>query len=183
MDGRPRKTRVRYEVVGQPRMLTFSCRARLALFEMVQRKDGFALDLSRARGRLGFLLHAWVIMPEHVHVIVTPRLPEVTVPRILRAIKGPIAQRAARAWKKHAPPDPRLVDRDGTIRFWQRGGGYDRNIRSHDDLREKVAYLHANPVRRGLVALPTEWRWSSARWWAGERDNTIECDWIGNGES
>jgi putative transposase len=163
-------------------MLTFSCRARLALFNLDQHKDGFALDLARARERLGFQLHAWVIMPEHVHLIVTPRLPEVTVPRILRAVKGPIAQRAARAWKADPPPDQRLRDRDGSIRFWQRGGGYDRNIRWHDDLREKIAYLHANPVRRGLVSSPTDWLWSSARWWAGERGDTIECDWVGDGE-
>ena len=51
---------------------------------------------------------------------------------------------------------------DGSARFWQRGGGYDRNVRNHAELIEKVVYTEANPVRRGLVVTPHEWRWGSA---------------------
>ena len=55
--------------------------------------------------------------------------------------------------------------------FWQPGGGYDRNIFSTKALMSVVNYIHANPVRRGLVEDPLDWEWSSARWWAGRRDD------------
>ena len=55
-----------------------------------------------------------------------------------------------------------LVGPHGKPIFWQRGGGHDRNLRSDDDMREKIAYIHMNPVRRGLVEKPTDWDWSSA---------------------
>ncbi len=51
-------------------------------------------------------------------------------------------------------------------RFWQRGGGYDRNLWSTRDILEKVQYIHNNPLRRGLVSKPQDWPWSSWRAWA-----------------
>ena len=55
------------------------------------------------------------------------------------------------------------------FRFWQRGGGYDRNLRNLNDVSEKIHYIHANPVRRGLVAAAEDWHWSSYRaWYKGE---------------
>jgi putative transposase len=48
-------------------------------------------------------------------------------------------------------------------RFWQRGGGYDRNLRSDRDIYEKIRYVHLNPVRRGLAKDAGDWPWSSAR--------------------
>jgi len=48
------------------------------------------------------------------------------------------------------------------LRFWQQGGGYDRNILSRKELWEKIDYIHANPVRRGLCEHPADWKWSSA---------------------
>jgi REP-associated tyrosine transposase len=59
-------------------------------------------------------------------------------------------------------------------RFWQPGGGYDRNITSIEALRAMIDYIHANPVRRGLVARPEDWEWSSARWYAGLRPVKLE---------
>jgi len=75
-----------------------------------------------------------------------------------------------------APILERLVDARGTRRFWQRGGGYDRNIHSDTEFDEKIGYIHMNPVRAGLVKTPADWAWSSARWWDGEREGQIECD-------
>jgi putative transposase len=60
--------------------------------------------------------------------------------------------------------------------FWQPGGGYDRNITSTEALRAMIDYIHANPVRRGLVARAEEWEWSSARWYAGLRPVKLEMD-------
>src|SRR5262249_48785979 len=61
-------------------------------------------------------------------------------------------------------------------RFWQPGGGYDRNITSAAALRAVIDYIHANPVRRGLVARAEDWEWSSARWYAGLRPVKLEMD-------
>jgi hypothetical protein len=61
-------------------------------------------------------------------------------------------------------------------RFWQPGGGYDRNITSIAALRAMIDYIHANPVRRGLVAKPEDWEWSSACWYAGARPVKIEMN-------
>src|SRR5207249_1359698 len=52
-------------------------------------------------------------------------------------------------------------------RFWQPGAGYDRNVTSSKTLRAMIEYIHANPVRRGLVDHAVDWQWSSARWFAG----------------
>ncbi len=59
-------------------------------------------------------------------------------------------------------------------RFWQPGGGYDRNITSIAVLRAMIDYIDANPVRSGLVARPEDWEWSSARWYAGLRPVKLE---------
>jgi putative transposase len=51
--------------------------------------------------------------------------------------------------------------------FWQSGGGFDRNIVEPRTLMAMIDYIHMNPVRRGLVERPTDWKWSSAGWYAG----------------
>ena len=61
-------------------------------------------------------------------------------------------------------------------RFWQPGGGYDRNVVQFTTLQKMIDYIHMNPVRRGLVERPEDWHWSSARWYAGIRPVPIEID-------
>ena len=98
----------------------------------------------------------------------------------LQAVKEPVARKAIRHLKSNAPEwlarvtvreRPRLRHR-----FWQPGGGYDRNITSTEALRAVIEYIHANPVRRGLVARAEDWEWSSARWYAGLRPVKLEMD-------
>jgi hypothetical protein len=55
------------------------------------------------------------------------------------------------------------------FRFWQAGGGYDRNIEKHATLFQMIEYIHLNPVRRGLVKAATDWPWSSASWYEGKK--------------
>ena len=61
-------------------------------------------------------------------------------------------------------------------RFWQRGGGYDRNATEPNTLLQLIDYIHNNPVRRDLVAKATDWIWSSARFYAGETRVPIYMD-------
>jgi putative transposase len=61
-------------------------------------------------------------------------------------------------------------------RFWQRGGGYDRNVIESATVHQMIEYIHANPVRRGLVEQATDWLWSSARFYAGLDQVCIPMD-------
>jgi putative transposase len=160
--GQVRKTRVRFEIAGHGRYLTFSCYQRLPLLASGRARSACADQLMLARRRLKFGLYAWVVMPEHVHLLVLPRLPEVTVPKILSAIKRPLARTLLDELRATGSTEG-LCDAGGTARFWQRGGGYDRNIFSQAEQDEKTQYIHENPIRRGLVQSIEDWRWSSAR--------------------
>jgi putative transposase len=63
-----------------------------------------------------------------------------------------------------------------TMRFWQPGGGFDRNIFSLRELHEKIGYIHKNPVRRKLVAQPVDWLWSSYRAWTTGQGESLPID-------
>jgi len=125
-------------------------------------------------------LWAFVVMPEHVHVVLLPR-PGVKISQILTTLKQSVSKRAL-CWLCQNCPEfvARLEDvrpnGKRAYRFWQRGGGYDRNLRTVADIYEKIEYIHGNPVRRGLVAHPEAWPWSSARAWATGEDDPIALD-------
>jgi putative transposase len=95
-------------------------------------------------------------------------------------VKESVARNAIRSWKDHASewrarvtvPEGRRVRH----RVWQPGGGSDRNITRIEALRAMMDSIHANPVRRGLVARAEDWEWSSARWYAGLRPVKLEID-------
>ena len=151
-----RKTRKRYEHQGHARFLIFSTFNRRAFFNDPVLCDDFADQLMRTRDRHGFKLHAWVIMPEHVHLLIRPSV-EIGVSKILSGLKRPVATRAMRYWRKQ--------NMDAPSSFWLPGGGHDRNIFSRDEFEEKIKYTHWNPVKRGLVRRPEDWAWSSFRAW------------------
>jgi putative transposase len=173
-----RKKLHRYEIPGDLRFLTFSCFGRIPLFEADSIKGAFVEDIRRTRRMFHYKLYAWVIMPEHVHLLLQPKLPEFPVDDVLQELKGQFSGRALRRWRKSkAPILEQLIDAGGKQRFWLPGGGYDRNINSADELEEKINYIHHNPVKRGLVQHATCWRWSSARWFAGVREGgDLEMD-------
>jgi putative transposase len=124
-------------------------------------------------------LFAWVIMPEHVHLVVCPRADGSSVTQFLTSLKRPFAQVVLARWEDQcAAVLPRITDSRGRRHFWMQGGGYDRVIRSESDLREKIEYIHSNPVRRSLVATNTDWKWSSAGWYAGKLDGPVKVDQV-----
>src|SRR5262249_24561281 len=105
------------------------------------------------------------------HLLVYPMHDPEDIGPFLHFVKGSVARKAINYLRKHAPTWlPRLEVREGEVvrhRFWQPGGGYDRNVEQTRTLRAMIEYIHANPVRRGLVARPEDWEWSSARWFLG----------------
>jgi putative transposase len=174
------KRRVRYNKPGQPRELTFSCYRRYAFLARDRTRQWFCEALAEARAKFGFHLWAYVVMPEHVHVLVYAGQDPQQMSRFLQAVKEPVARQAIAYLKTHAPQWlPRISVHEGARlrrRFWQPGGGYDRNITRVETLRAVIDYIHGNPVRRGLVAKAEEWEWSSARWYAGLGPVKLEMD-------
>jgi putative transposase len=122
-----------------------------------------------------------VVMPEHVHLLMRPRQQQYRISAVLTKVKWPVARLVIR-WAKQNDPQLLLLLRTRAsgsrpaYRFWEAGGGYDRNITSLSAARAAVEYLHANPVRRGLVTQPCDWPWSSAQWYAGLREAPLPMD-------
>ncbi|MFN2452697.1 MAG: transposase [Pyrinomonadaceae bacterium] len=94
-----------------------------------------------------YKLSAWVVMPNHVHLLATPR-DGFTLSSIMHSIKSYTANEANK-----------LIDR--TDRFWQKES-FDRYIRDAKHFAATVAYIENNPVKAGLCAAPHEWQFSSA---------------------
>jgi REP element-mobilizing transposase RayT len=95
------------------------------------------------------LLHAVVVMPDHVHLLLTPlRNPEgwpVPLVEILQCLKSATAHRINR-----------LLHRSGPV--WQ-DESFDHVLRSDESLQERCEYIRQNPVRRGLVRTPEDYPW------------------------
>lgn len=174
-----RKLVRRFEVNQQPRFLTFSCFDRLQLLKNDKIKQAFIERLQAAREQTHFRLISWVIMPEHVHLIIVPALPEFPLSKVLPVLKRRFAEQVIRRWKQLRAPVLKLIRQpDGSYRFWQHGGGFDRNVRDDSELWEKMNYIHVNPVKRGLAESPVDYPWSSARWYSGPREREVEIDSI-----
>ena len=137
-------------------------------------------DLQLGREKKMYDLWGYIIMPEHVHVVLLPK-PGMKISRILTTIKQSVSKRAI-LWTKQNVPDflkyMEGIQPGGKChhRFWQRGGGYDRNLRSVEDVYEKIHYIHANPVRRGLVEKANDWKWSSYHAWQSGKDIPMAID-------
>ncbi|QDT56011.1 Transposase IS200 like protein [Caulifigura coniformis] len=165
---------------GFPRELTFSCFRRIRFLEKDRARHWLLTALEDARSRWPVDLWAWVIMPEHVHLLVSPRDPKLELGRFAGFIKEHSARPAIRWLAEHSPAFlNRITVQEGTVtrrRFWQPGGGYDRNVGQERTLASMIEYIHQNPVRRGLCERPADWEWSSARWYAGVRPALVEID-------
>jgi len=170
-----------YNEPGHAHELTFSCFHGLPLLAKDRSRALFVSAMRCAQRDLNVNILAYVIMPEHVHVLVCPWEAVYQIARIRQALKMPVASKALRFLRRTAPPFlEKLKDLqpngDVHYRFWQRGGGYDRNVYEPGTLWHMIDYIHNNPVRRGLVDKPTDWVWSSARFYAQMRPVPIEMD-------
>jgi putative transposase len=142
---------------GEARFLTFSCsegRHFLAT-RIVQRAIVKTLDDLVAQG--AFTLHAWVVMGNHVHLLLTPETQSVVLSLSI------LKMEAARAV---------IAPRDGSHQIWERGGGFDRLVWSDQAYWNIFTYIHFNPVKAGLASTPLDWLWSSARDWLRMRRYT-----------
>jgi len=175
------KTCRRYNEAGHAHALTFSCYQQRRFLARDRARRWFIGALKLARVKHNFALWAYVVMPEHVHLVIFPRKNSYSISDILTDIKQPVTRRATRYLRDHSPqylgairshkPGGKVVHR-----FWQRGGGYDRNLFDPEAVHAEIDYIHANPVRRGLIERPEDWAWSSAGYYRGRADCLLVPD-------
>jgi putative transposase len=146
---------------GHLHHVTFSCYRRLPLLKSERAKNLFVGELARVRREYKFLLVGYVVMPEHVHLLMSkPTKAEVTT--VLKMLKQRESWKMRKKRKSEALGQLRLeFSEEAKLKsFWQ-ARYYDFNVYKVHKLREKLRYMHANPVMRGLVRNPGDWPWSS----------------------
>jgi putative transposase len=133
----------RYQESGQSHFVTFCCYHRRPSFAENPPKQIFELALERVRHSFDLCVYGYVVMPEHVHLLLSePR--QGTLADALKSLKQGVSRRL-------------IGDAE---HFWQKRY-YDSNIRNHQQFKQKLRYIHRNPVKRGLCARAEDWEWSS----------------------
>jgi putative transposase len=156
----------RYYGTGDLHFITFSCYRRLPLLGTARRRDLFLRALEAVRRQYRFLVVGYVAMPEHVHLLLSePERRNLSV--VLKVLKQAVARRVlSRLRRRRGTRQGELFPNVGVPRsFWQ-PRFYDFNVWTAKKRMEKLRYMHRNPVTRGLVESPEQWRWSSFRAYA-----------------
>ena len=162
---------------GDLHFITFSCYERRPLLGTVRGRNLFVKVLGEVRDQCGFLLVGYVLMPEHVHLLVsepkkgTPsKVVQVLKQRVSRAMRGKKRRGSGAQLSLKFPSEAR-----GLRRFWLKRF-YDFNVWSSEKKKEKLNYIHANPVQRKLVEHPKEWPWSSWSFYASGDGGLVRID-------
>ena len=123
-------------------------------------------ELENAMRIYSFRLWAYVLMPNHAHILIWPLEVKYDIAKILSGIKRTMSKRygALMNKKNTVAYDQFLLKKnsEAVFTFWQPGGGFDRNLWNAKAIHDSIAYIEANPVRKGLAPSPAEWKWSSA---------------------
>jgi putative transposase len=139
--------------------ITCSCYRRRPLLNTPHRRDVFLRVLEVLRLRFQFLVVGYVVMPEHIHLLISEPLIG-TPSTVMQVLKQTVTRRLRRPARASA--QVRLFAEDDLPQFWQRRF-YDFNVWSVKKRIEKLRYMHRTPVKRRLVPSPELWRWSSFR--------------------
>jgi putative transposase len=167
-----------YDHDGRARFVTFCTHKRIPVLTNTPFRKIIVECLEEVRKNYNLRLLGYVIMPEHVHLVVVPpkelkfgpvigELKHISAKRIHELLSGNTGDLIHRL----------TAMRNGRQRFalWQRRC-FDHNCRSDESVWEKVEYCHNNPVTRGLVSKPDDWKWSSCRWYEGRQDAALRMD-------
>ncbi len=154
----------RYQNSKQSHFVTFTCYRRLRHLDDPGVRDAVVAALEQARVHYRFRLYGFVVMPEHVHLLVSE--PD-------RGLLANALQTLKIASAKRTTSQRELEHRRSPL--WQKRY-YDCNIRNYRQFVEKLRYIHRNPVRRGLVQKPEDWRWSSFRHYASGENCGVEIE-------
>jgi putative transposase len=167
----------RYYGKGDLHFITFSCYRRLPLLKTVHARDIFVKELGKVRDEMGFHLLGYVVMPEHVHLLMSEP-PQGTPSTVLQKLKLRVARKLRKRRRPVSAGQMRLPfgEAGEPLRaFWQ-ARFYDFNVYSEGKKKEKLNYMHANPVIRGLVKHPRDWRWSSWGFYQGGAAGLVTID-------
>lgn len=168
----------RYYGQGRLHFITFSCYRRLPLLKNARARDVFARELARVRDELGFRLIGYVVMPEHVHLLMSEPALGGTPSTVLQKLKLRVARKMRRQRKSATPGQMRLPFEEcgEPLRaFWQ-ARFYDFNVYSERKRVEKLNYMHAKPITRKLATHPKDWPWSSWGFYAGTGKVLVPMD-------
>ena len=147
---------IRYQQTGNFHFLTFSCYRRLPYLDSEVACNIFESGLERTHQRHNLVIAGYVVMPEHVHLLVSePR--NTSLDQAIKSLKLSVALRR--------PERP----------FWQ-ARYYDFNVHNEETHIEKLRYIHRNPVKRGLVGRSEDWPWSSFRHCATGIEGSVEIE-------
>src|SRR3954467_8709285 len=149
----------RFQECRDIHFLTFSCYRRKPNLLSATACSTFLAALERVREQHQLCVYGYVIMPEHVHLLVNEP-DRGTLAQAVQSLKQGVARRLAlRAAES----------------FWE-ARYYDFNVWSHHKFVEKLRYIHRNPVKRGLVIRPDDWPWSSYRHYANGEVGVVEIE-------
>ena len=167
----------RYYGKGHLHFLTFSCYRRLPLLGTVRARNLFVKELRKVREEYGFLLIGYVVMPNHVHLLISE--PKKRTPStVLQMLKQRVSRRMRKrkgASQRGQLSFPFCTDGKEGRSFWQ-ARFYDFNVYSRGKIKEKLNYMHANPVIRHFVKHPKDWPWSSWSNYMKSEAGLIEID-------
>lgn len=150
----------RYQQTRELHFITFSCYHRRPLLAQTEARRVFELSLERVRQWYGFYVTGYVVMPEHVHLLISE--PErKTLAIVIQMLKQLVTRQLRSSNRGEA--------------LWQRRY-YDFNVSDERKSIEKLRYMHRNPVTRGLTARPEDWLSSSFRHYAFGEEGPVEIE-------
>ena len=149
------------------------------MFSTAARCDIRVQAFQYCRAHKALKLHAWVILDTHFHAIMAaPDLTRVladlkrhTARRIVEQLQAERCDWLVKQLRCHRAPQK--IESEHQV--WQEGS-HPQAIRSDAIMLQKLEYLHNNPVKRGLVASPEHWRYSSAHEWLPRASVEWRCD-------
>jgi putative transposase len=154
----------RYQEAHDGRFITFSCADRAPLIGSPALRDLFLEILERVRGRCEMRVYGYVVMPEHVHMLVSE--PErMSLASAIQLLKQNVSRLShpSKIGQGGAPTHPSKISQGGAPQPFWLPRYFDLNVWTEKKLIEKLRYMHRNPVKRGLVERPEDWEWSSFR--------------------
>jgi REP-associated tyrosine transposase len=168
----------RFHHSGQSHFVTFCCyHRRLSLTTDASRRI-FESGLERVRRNYRLYVYGYVVMPEHVHLLLSEPQPRTAPLKPKAGLNGPPTSSQqdtlADALKSLKQGVARRLIGDAE-HFWQKRY-YDFNIRNYAQFVEKLGYIHRNPVKAGLCERPEDWDWSSFRHYATGCEGRVEIE-------
>lgn len=159
---------------GDLHFITFSCYRRQPLLASARRRDLFLKVLEQVRQRYQWVVIGYVVMPEHVHLLVSEPQQR-ALSRAMQALKLGFARRVLAEQRRRRRMEQGDLFEHGLQRIWQ-ARYHDFNVRTGRKRVEKLRYIHRNPVKRGLVEAPELWRWSSFRAYAYQESGMVRVN-------